>query len=347
MKNLANIQASIADIICRTELSVGNHIPAYQVVRGSGADPECKASVVGILEYEDGQDIVFIRKSDHWVAHLAKQPVGFYSRETITFTPPGGVWTFSPSQYKLHTQKELLEFISKVAAHGRQRTSDSFAGDRDGPCDLLPLGGFHPEHFSHIAWPYKAEGLKLETLGLLAYGQEVNDPRVNAECQKEALCVTEAMYGTKDPRTQKLAADLSRFLKQQHELSSRLLIQLGHDETQRKDLLEKVVLWTSMRVDPLKILGYSEARAVEDKCQGYRVELLALLVAERAKKLRLLKGLQHTKSEGLYVCPRLLADVSAAFTAASKAASNVCLQLGLDGAMRVLLKTPPEVAQAE
>ena len=337
MRNLANIQASIADIICRIELAWGNQIPAYQAVRTTRTDQEMKGSIVGIVEYADGQDIVFIRKSDHWVAHLAKPPCGRYAECTTVTVLPGGDVTFEPRQHQLHTQDELHEFIRQMSAHGPRRREDSYAGRRDQPCQLLLLGGFHSEHMLHVAWPeHREESAKLFILAMRAYGHEINDPKMKADCESAAMGMAEGAFGKADQRTQKIAGELSQFLKQHIELCFEMLGALGYEDPKRLEVLGNLELWLFKRLQVMQVQGYTRgAGGANARLQLVRVELLSLLVHLRGARLQKLRNLEWRQANGSHLFPHEMPQAVADADEYVEQIARLCESLELSGAARL------------
>jgi hypothetical protein len=337
MKNLANVQASIADIICRIELAWGNEIPAYQAVRTMGTDQEMKGSIVGILEYADGQDIVFIRKSDHWVAHLAKPPRGLYAERTTVTVMAGGDVMFEPRQHELRTQDELHEFVRQMSAHGPRRRDNSYAGRRDEPCQLLSIGGFYSEHMSRVAWPEThEESTKLFMLGMRAYGHEINDPKVKADCDWAAIEMSERTFGKADQRTQKIAGELSQFLKQHIELCFEMLGALGHEDPKRLEVLGNLEFWLSKRLQVMQVQGYTRgAGGANARLQLVRVELLSLLIHLRGARLQRLRKLEWRQASGCHLLPHEIPEAVAAADEYVEQIARLCERLDLSGAARL------------
>jgi hypothetical protein len=280
MKNLANIQSAVADMLARVELERAG-IPAYQAV--PTGDDNVKSNVVGFLEFDGGTDVLFVRCAKHWTARISGSRQQTSTSTTVKLVNEKYVTPINSRQvdYVCESLKALTTFqndLEEKFQYFRDREDGCYEdGTRSEPCDLLPTFGFAADGLSLLTPPRgDSQLILMEIRALKAYGRELNNIFDTIRCDEEALDVAVSWLGWRNPECTRLASQLSKLLKEEITRTQQLLDQLGPGHNDRVKLMSRLE-WFLMRKLPLvtSLHRSKDIAATERKLEVLRVDLIS------------------------------------------------------------------------
>jgi hypothetical protein len=288
MRNLANIEASIANMLARVELLKAD-VFTFEVMRIAKTEMQC--NIIGLREYKNKQGAIFVRQPDHWLVSLRNPiPIVTGLDAGIRFEKPDSIATFTCIA-EVSTQEGLeclVRYLDKIS--GEQLDLSVKAYPRVDSTDLCQHFTWFDSRellFLPIVYEKHSRGKenvlgRLLVTGLRNLGRARGSAREIEECEIEAADIAWRDIDIGGPEHIRIQSSLASQMKYQMRLLQHLLDETRQDEEGRLKVVQELE-WTQIKLIHWlwRLDRKKEAESVGKKIAMLRLELIQYYSARR------------------------------------------------------------------